>query len=53
MARQWLLRLVSVAALIAVYTLVAKVVAEQHSGNATFEAMEQGSRLAMVVMRRS
>ena len=33
--------------------LVAKAVAEQHNGNATFEAMEHGSRLTLGVMRRS
>jgi hypothetical protein len=33
--------------------LVAKAVAEQHNGNATFEAMEHGSRLTMLVTRRS
>jgi hypothetical protein len=33
--------------------LVAKVVAEHHSGGATFEALDHGSRLAILVMRRS
>jgi ParB-like nuclease domain len=33
--------------------LVAKAVAEQHAGHATFEALDHGSRLAMVLMRRS
>ena len=33
--------------------LVAKCVAEQHSGDATFEALDYGSRLAILVMRRS
>lgn len=33
--------------------LVAKTVAEQHSGDATFEALDHGSRLAILVTRRS
>jgi hypothetical protein len=33
--------------------LVAKAVAEQHGGDATFEALDYGSRLAILVMRRS
>jgi hypothetical protein len=30
-----------------------KAVAEQHSGDATFEALDHGSRLAILVTRRS
>jgi hypothetical protein len=33
--------------------LVVKTVAEQHSGDATFEALDYGSRLTMLVTRRS
>lgn len=33
--------------------LAARAVAEQHSGDATFEALDHGSRLAMMMMRRS
>jgi hypothetical protein len=33
--------------------LVAKAVAEQHSGDSTFEALDHGSRLAILVTRRS
>jgi hypothetical protein len=33
--------------------LVVKAVAEQHSGDATFEALDHGSRLTMLVTRRS
>jgi ParB-like nuclease family protein len=33
--------------------LVVKAVAEQHSGDATFEALDYGSRLTMLVTRRS
>jgi hypothetical protein len=33
--------------------LVVKSVAEQHGGDATFEALDHGSRLTMLVMRRS
>lgn len=34
-------------------SLVAKAVAEQHGGNATFEALDHGSRFTMLVLRRS
>jgi signal transduction histidine kinase len=33
--------------------LVVKAVAEQHSGDATFEVLDHGSRLTMLVLRRS
>jgi len=33
--------------------LVVKAVAEQHGGDATFEALDCGSRLTMLVVRRS
>src|SRR5262249_7444573 len=33
--------------------LVVKAIADQHSGDATFEALDYGSRLTMLVTRRS